>query len=190
MTIMAVQKAEAQQVRYISFKKIFIDPYEDNSMMPFVAGVESRGFLYPVIYTMDQQLFRALKEAALLVGDDSFYLSILDDVVEEGAHWIIPLNYPDYFRFQKEHSVSENAVYSPQGKWGILFYDDCRAVIGGTKEFVSKFFELLPPSKKEECLKSFLDDYNKYYERCLMFLTHLYGKEKALSLLRQYLSHP
>lgn len=189
MTVTPIQSQEMRLIMHQAFEKIFVEPYEDNPATPFVQDVESKEFIYPILYKLNQVLFNALKKAAFYAGDTSFYLSLLDDYVED-VHWIISLENEDYFQLHLERQFSENAIYSPQGKWGILFYDDGRLVIGGKEEFIKMFFEALSSDEKEESIVSFLRDYGEHYKDCLIFLDHIYGQEKAHLLLNKYSLRP
>jgi hypothetical protein len=187
MTIFPIKTTEGKEACHTCFKKIFFEPYEENNLAPFTSQIERRDFLYPVPYVFNKILFSALEMAAATSGDTMFLLSNLDNVVDENPDWIISLNYQNYLEFQKISYVSENAIYSPKGEWGIVFYDDGRAVIGGSNNFIESFFNFLPLETKGNFVSSFLHDYKKEQKACLEFLSYLYGLEQALSLMDTYI---
>lgn len=186
MDVVKIQNVVPQDACVAAFNKIFNSPYVENTLTPFVDQVESKGFLYPVKYKMDRFMFSALKEAVSIFEDTEFYLSTLDDIIVDNIHWQMSLNYQVYSQIPKKHSLGENAVYLSQGKWGILFYDDGRMVFGGTKDFTEIFFNTFSAGKREESIISFLREYKDVPKNCLLFLKHIYGDEKAMSLMDKY----
>lgn len=195
MAIRPVAESSNCEEMHATLNKIF-NPYP-NAATPFVAGVESKEILYPVKYMLNKELYNALLSAALHCGDSEIYLSVVDGstVEVEGSDWVISLNNDEYFNFHEKYHVMENAVYSPQGKWGIMFYDDWMATIGGQEEFNRVFFDNLPLNRREKYIESYFQQYqhgggnlgDPDYSYLSIFLQHMYGKDQAIVLMKKYL---
>ena len=120
------------------------DPFDH----PFAPDVERRVILFPVYYELESPLLEALVTAALEQGDSGFYLSVLERPAEKEQdrpyHWHISASGLDGYRALGYPFVLENAVYSPEGKWGIMVSHENHALLGGTASFVDNVRRLVP----------------------------------------------
>lgn len=193
MTIKPVRNITACKITRKTFEKIFTEPYYANPTTPFMLNIKSREVLYLPTGRLDQELYKALKKAALILGDTKFYLLLLNEFIGD-ANWIISFDDDKSFQFIEDKAFPDCAIYSPQGKWGILVYDDLSAVIGGTEEFTKTVFENLPSNRKEKDLGTYLKELkdsedslsNPDYSHVTTFLVHMYGDEKATLLINKY----
>lgn len=158
----------------------------------FTARMEARGILYPTFPQLALREFQALSYAGQAAGDDQVCLSLLDNIDDPDyiQHWLLSLeNGEDYFGVDAPHSVLENALYSPAGKWGIRLTLQRFGIVGGSSTFVTALFDQLS-SSPEIHTHNFLVAYktDPYYfgndaNWLDGFLSHLYGHEKSQSLL-------
>jgi hypothetical protein len=113
-----------------------IDPFD----APLREAIGSRAILFPVAYLLDRPQFDAVVTAASLVGDHGICLSITEEFSgDSGAgasHWV--LNRWDWHEYRDigRAGVLENALYSPEGTWGILVSHEQHAVVGGSEPFL------------------------------------------------------
>lgn len=175
------------------FNSVFIsnDPFDK----PIAPSIPNRAILYPIAYELETIELQAVALAAQAVGDNGFYLSVIErpSEVEQNRpyHWYIPLE-----ELKKYHALSypfvlENAIYSPRGKWGMIISHEQHAVVGGDNIFLSTLLSHLLVSADEQ-LKEFLATWKNNYSRfgsnidwLSGLLTHVYGVEKAKTLLLQ-----
>lgn len=120
------------------------DPFDE----PFAREVERRMILFPVYYELEPPLLDALATAALQQGDSEFFLSVLERPAEKDQdrpyHWCVSTSGLDGYRTLGYPFVLENAVYSPEGKWGIMVSHENHALLGGTASFVDNVRSLVP----------------------------------------------
>lgn len=95
---------------------------------------------------LDEELLRAVTCAARFVGDEYFYISEVEGrsihTFLDENHWKLKIDvtYDEYSRTTPP-ILFENAIYSPNGSWGILVAHDDFAVIGGNEIFISTIKE-------------------------------------------------
>lgn len=124
---------------------------------PFRPNIQSRKFIYGYYFELQQSLIDALIQAASSLGDTGCYLSLMSRIDDEphidgyipfsefstayvGTEDTEPLIlscYPFVF-------LTENALYSPQGKWGIMLDNEGLGVIGGSPEFMTEISQVVP----------------------------------------------
>jgi hypothetical protein len=92
----------------------------------------------------------------------------------------------------------ETAVVSPTGRWGILISHERHAVVGGSPAFVETLVERLPGSSDRggesiptrDQVRVFLREVRDGWHEPMAWLpghlTHVYGKECAEALLREF----
>jgi hypothetical protein len=120
------------------------DPFDQ----PFAPDVERRLILFPVYYELESPLLEALVTPSLEQSDSGFYLSVLERPAEKDQdrpyHWYVSASGLDAYRALGYPFVLENAVYSPEGKWGIMVSHENHALLGGTASFVDNVRNLVP----------------------------------------------
>lgn len=121
----------------------------------FQQDVTSRLLIYPTDGTyLDDLQFNALLETVKVIGESGFYISEVeaepdpfilknDNEIYHPAHWIcdFPTNFDEY---RDLTIVLDNALFSREGKWGMLISNEGHAVLGGTVEFINQYKKLYP----------------------------------------------
>jgi hypothetical protein len=199
----ALTEAQYQIEAEPILRKVFVN---DNPFgQPFSSNITQRRIIYYYKYGIEPPLTDALVAAASSVGDSGFYWSVLwrdKDVyhqTDEINHCYVPFSEfvsiyveQDHEFFQKIQYffILENVIYSPQGKWGIMFSHESFGLLGGIPEFVEIFEKLIPDLNQQVygfidyfvSLKSKSPDTTEI--RWLPgLLTHVYGQEKAEEML-------
>ena len=187
-------------------RKIFAhdDPFED----VFVPNITARKLLYRFSCELSPALAGILVAAASNLGDQGLYWTLLwrnqnqSKQTDKINHYYIPFSefFPTYYIHPKEELyktignffIQENVMYSPQGKWGIIFSHEDYCLLGGVTEFVEYFERLLP--EIDEQVYDFIDYFLDFKFRnpkivtiawIPKLLTHIYGKEKADKMLKE-----
>ncbi|CAG0976429.1 hypothetical protein GPROT1_01959 [Gammaproteobacteria bacterium] len=173
-----------------TFRKIFQCTASFGEM--FTSNMVARAILFPVFPQLTLLEFQALSYAARAGGDPCAYLSLLDriDDMNYVQHWQVSLESgEEYSNLKTANSVLENALYSPDGKWGIRLTLQRFAVVGGSLAFIETLFNQLSSSVEMHTL-SFLAAYKvdpNYFGGDIGwldgFLSELYGHEKSQALL-------
>ena len=120
-----------------SFARVFAgtDPSRD----VFTSSIPSRRLLYPLAYLLDEAEFLAVSLASKALGEESMLLSVVEEFDgndgEKARHWELGHSFADYCHLP-EVGVLENAIYSPQGSWGLMISSEQHALLGGNAEFV------------------------------------------------------
>lgn len=177
------------------FSKLF-EVYEVNIPV-FLPVFNNRTILFPSYFKLDSDELDALSKAIGEVGDNGFYLSMLErlDKPNHGHHqdWWIPLeDIGAYENLPGIWGVLENALYSPSGQWGLVCSQDEFGVIGGTDEFLDAFFRHSKRSAEEhlqdffEDMKYYKEKYGTYYDTLPKLLSIIFGPERASTLLSEY----
>ena len=138
----------------------------------FQQEVVGRLLIYPTDGTyLDELQFNALNESVKATGDSGFYISEVEaepdpfimsneNEIYHPAHWVCDslINFEDY---RDLTIVLDNAMFSKQGKWGVLVSNEGHAVLGGTMEFINHFKQLYP--KWVDCFNDFekMCEYNR-----------------------------
>ncbi|WDV44825.1 hypothetical protein PV797_15040 [Clostridiaceae bacterium M8S5] len=165
----------------MEFKKIF----KNNNPFSNVYNpkVSSKLLLFRTDgYFLTESQFSALKEAIRTLEESEMYISITEHEVGDfnnSDHWIVntDVSYKEYIQMP---IYLENAIYSKDGKWGVIISHEEHALIGGESRFIEKlksiYFNYLKDIKEfklywENCakeystdigwFKSFLEDFEK-----------------------------
>ena len=148
------------------FKKIFKSNNPFSQM--FQQDVTDRLLIYPVDGTyLDELQFTALIETIKAIGESGFYISeveaepdpfilLKDNEMYHPAHWVcdFPISFDEY---RDLTIVLDNALFSRNGKWGMLISNEGHAVLGGTVEFINHYRQLYP---------SWVNCFTKFEEMC------------------------
>lgn len=129
-------------------------------------------------------------------GENGFYVSLTETTPETshqdlGAyHWNIPLD--DAKDYGRELHYLENAAYSEDGKWGMIFSQDEHAILACTPELMRELEKRIPDIHEQvykffELMKSYRIDYKIFHDWLKPLLVHVYGEEKGNELYREYL---
>ena len=169
------------------------DPFEE----PFQARIPERLILYPISYQLDEQEYAAVAAAASAVGELTAFLTLTENSeglpFEELRHWHIDLGYHPYEALLSTEGwvpFMENAIYSTNGLWGLIISHEDHAVIGGPPRFIEGITRNLPDvgGQIREFLATWKDNRDRLgYEIDWLprHLTHVYGTERAQSLLAE-----
>lgn len=177
---------------------------------PFQPAVKHRGIVYPGRFASQPSLLMAAAAAARESQDHGVFLSITerpfttdrqDHQMSYHWHWYFPLTNRaevEAFVSFRDSPPMEAAIYSPSGGWGILGSAGDHAVIGSSGAFIDAFYAHMPRGAAEQ-LREFLANCREQYARYGFFaswqpdnrrgwlrtlLIHIYGRERALDLLR------
>jgi hypothetical protein len=158
-----------------------------NSRNPFEpAGQEDfavRAILFPTdVYYLDSSQFQALMGAMRDCGENFFFLSMVESepdsrnwAVDESIHWLC--EEPTYEEYRNVDIYIENALYSSDGKWGILISHEQHALLVCYPSFWDAFRSQYP---------SWENDKDKFIESW-----HLNEKETGCNIewLNPFLAH-
>lgn len=188
---MIVQKDKQEELNCLhkSFDLVFKnnDPFD----AMFQPTIEKRLLLYPTDgYVFTREQFDALIHTLEKMGETSFYVSEIEGKNSFSAdqmpgmyqckHWEVqlPISYDEYV---KSRVIIENAIYSVEGKWGIIISQEEHAVLGGSSNFIETF-KTLYPLWQQDSMK-FLDhweycriNYGTRMDWLQNFLDHIGGK--------------
>lgn len=173
-------------------RQIFIN--DDPFGQSFAPDVPARRIIYEYFYQIEPPLLDAVVAVASMLGDTGCYLSSLWRVSEEVTdkppyHWYIPFSeisvYKEGSSKLKFVLSSENVLYSPQGKWGIMTSHEHHGLLGGTLEFVEEIHRRVP--NFDEQIYGFLKYWKYWNERGTKvnwlpeLLAHIYGQKQLQS---------
>jgi hypothetical protein len=134
----------SNQLELDILRKTFYSIFKTNDPFSemFCDSVKDRLLICPVQgYHLQENQLRAISHAAYAVGDEKLYISEVEgepDCFSHSGHWecTFPLKLNEY---EQLPVYLENALYSPNGKWGLLISHEEHAVIGGTELFINTF---------------------------------------------------
>lgn len=188
--------------------KVFSE--EDAFGEPFRPEIAVRRILFPVRYVLRPPLLEGVIAAAKKVGDTGFFVSVVESegspwtgewrkLPEETRRvpydWYVPVEQAaNYYPTVKVYGTN-NAIYSPSGKWGILISDEDHAVVGASGDFVATVSNHV--AEMDSQVYEFLGYWKEIHEKrdrpgkridltwLPRQLSHCYGKEKAKTLLEE-----
>lgn len=192
-------KKEAE--RYL--RQIFVN--DDALKQPFSDNITERRIIYYSKYGIEPPLTDALILAANSVGDRGFYWSVLwrdrsiNQKIDEINHCYISFSEFVSVYVEQKHElfqniqhffILENVIYSPQGKWGMMFHHEGFCLLGGTCEFVKNFENFIPNLEQQvyDFINYFCSLKLRYPDTVTIdwlpiLLIHVYGQEKAKKML-------
>lgn len=157
-----VQKADDISRLKNAFHCVFSksDPFSD----PFHKTLSERVLIFPTKgYYLQENQFHALMKT---IGESTFFVSesegdsfnLSQDFHSElsAQHWIAE-NTVSYEGYQSMPLVVENALYSPQGEWGLQISHEDHAILAGNSLFIDSFKEAYPEWKEDK------DKFHQYW---------------------------
>ena len=115
---------------------------------PFQPSVAQKALLFPVSCALKEAQLEALASAAAVVGEHEAYSVCTED--QSGETFEISLG--DFATYdaamRPSHGVLENAVFSQEGTWGLLFSCEHHVLAGGPTEFVETLLDHFPRSEE------------------------------------------
>jgi hypothetical protein len=145
-----------------AFTRVFVntDPFGE----PFSLHCPHRLLLCPTdAYSLTEQQLRAIAKSAGVHGESEAFISTTENL--HGGlrdplahHWHIILNNNEVY--QSLPQVVENALYSVQGRWGVIISHEMHAVVGGDDLFIESFKESYP--EWENQLSNLLEIWREY----------------------------
>jgi hypothetical protein len=188
--IQVLSEVEFQTEAEVVLRRVFVndDPYDQ----PFATGMHVRKILYEFWYELELPLLEAVMTAASDQGDRGFYVSVLERPAAKAQnrpyHWYVPFS--DIAAYHLLVGPLQNAIYSPNGRWGIMASDEHHALPGGTVAFVKMIQKFIP--NLENQVYEFLEtwcanraNYGSKLDWLPGLLRHIYGSETAERLLRE-----
>lgn len=120
----------------------------DHFEWPFRQEVEICRLFYPTDgLHLTKAQYSALTGSMQEVGESGFYLSIVESqgsafLGRNWGHWSCDL--PSYEAYGELRLTLENALYSREGRWGVLISHEMHALIGGTSTFMAHLTKRYP----------------------------------------------
>ncbi len=108
---------------------------------PFRGAFEVGRVFYPTDGChLSTEQYSALVGAIEKVGETAFFLSVVESekltfLDRNWGHWSCDL--PSYEEYCELDLTLENALYSKDGRWGVLISHEMHALIGGTEVFMT-----------------------------------------------------
>lgn len=161
-------------------KKTFInyDPYR-----PVVSeNLSVKAVIFPTdSYHLEEAQFNALLAAVETRGDQRFYISEIEckpnPFLDRCDHWVCQRpTFEDYTRLP---IGVWNAIYSPDGSWGLLLSDELHALLACDQSFWNEFSEHYPYSERDRA------EFLKYWERYQKEDTYTDWLQRFLNLLNK-----
>ena len=166
----------------------------------FTDGAPARAIVFPVLYTLAEAQFEALRQAAATVGDrDGFYLHSVERHAprpDQPQDWWI--SFDDYESYVRAVSL-ENVLHSPSGRWGVLALQANELVVGGSGAFTDALLDRWPSHVEDaeiygarRQVEAYLADLARIGRRDTVerwlpsLLTHTYGPDETARLLSIY----
>ncbi len=169
---------------------------------PFASNVPVRrvvfGLEYDLKYIVRSPLIDAVVSAASNIGDKGCYFTVLWRMNKEANgefnHWYIPFSEISVYK-RCDGKVfnfafnSENVLYSPQGKWGIMTSHEYHGLLGGSQDFMDEVRRQIPDIDEQ------VNDFLKLWQHYKIhspgaetnwiagLLTQIYGHETAKEML-------
>lgn len=187
----SLTEREFEQDAQAAFRAVFAnaDPFDQ----PLNVQVEGRALLFPVRYELSAQMMGALASAAVDLGDDGFFLSVLERPAEAQQdrpyHWFIPFDTLDHYWSLTYPFVLQSALFSPTGRWGLLISNEGHAVVGGPSRFVAELVGAMADSldaQADAFLREWRDNRIRHAADVSWvpwLLTNIYGERRAAALI-------
>ncbi|MBD1894036.1 hypothetical protein [Coleofasciculus sp. FACHB-129] len=195
--MLILTEAEFRESAESSLRLVFLndDPFNQR----FAPDVPARRIIYEYFYRIEPPLLDAVVAAASRVGDTGCYLSNLwrnKEQPEHPNHWYIHFSEISAYiaadgKVFNNALTSENVLYSPQGKWGVMMSHEHHGLLAGTHEFMEEICRLIPDLDRQ--VYGFLDYWKYWYSQGNSadvtwlpgLLTQIYGRETAKTMLRE-----
>ncbi|NJL27505.1 MAG: hypothetical protein HC897_06200 [Thermoanaerobaculia bacterium] len=148
------------------------DPFSWPFQPEFAAG---RIFFPTDGYHLTKQQFLAFADALMQAGENELFISVVESeglsfLERSWGHWACAsLSYEDYVQLPL---TLENAIYSREGRWGILISHEMHALIGGSAGFMAA-----------------LDDQYRRWSDDLRLLREAWAENPNASWLEPTISH-
>jgi hypothetical protein len=188
-----------------SLRKIFLKPEPTEQMFGDNAQVKKIIYEY---WTPDEKIMDSITEVASRLGDTGFYFSIMQRPTESdlsnpyhyaSSHtydWWVPFEEVSLFKSQDVSIFGsaytlQNVIYSPHGKWGLIYSFDHFGILAGMREYIEPICENIPDIDRQvseyiTCLKQRKIDLSGYsfnVNWLPSLLERMYGVEAANKLL-------
>lgn len=160
--------------------------------IPFSNQIKNKYILHKCVYELPESLLRSLIYTAQQVGDKGAYVSVITNEETESEvhtyHW-----YVDFSELHQSGYLAGPTMYvifSPSGKWGVIFSFDQFALLGCNDEFAQIIEKTYPQIRTEVYdFLSYWKDYEKEVYVCTTWipqlLYHLYGKKRGKQLMSE-----
>jgi len=163
------------------------DPFDE----PFQPEIEARLVLYGYRWALHPPWLEPVVRGIRQLGESGFFVSALERAKDKNHdgyyHWYVPLGEAD--TYGPAVYSQQNAVYSTEGRWGIICSDEDHALIGGPTPIIQGIQAAVPDLDAR--VKEFLSVWKHYHNRNRVnlgwipgTLSHIYGPERTRALLR------
>lgn len=121
--------------------------------LPFTLAVTHRAVLFPSGYLFNDELVAALVAASHAIGEKTAYYSAVEGVTQDWEHFPVwpelqarldfRAEVDDALRADGAVDVLEGALYSTQGTWAAVSYEDDYSLVGGPEAFMAVVASML-----------------------------------------------
>jgi hypothetical protein len=163
---------------------------EDPYRKPFQPTIQPRLLLYWFRYGLLEReaWLIPVTKAIRALGEDGFYLTLLGQPGPEPHHWYVPID--EASLYIKTVFPCENAIYSVNGRWGIMCSEEDHAIAAGPQEFIDIIYNSVPDWDYR--LNLFLENWKGYHKQnnrikidwLPTLLSHVYGVETTQKMLQ------
>jgi hypothetical protein len=181
-------------------RKVFVvdNPFGE----PFSPDIATRKIVYPIYDYPNRNLLEALIKAASTEGDSGCYLSLFWQSEGQPNHCYVPFSElvegfatPSFGKGIAERLnmciFPGYILFSEQGRWGLMVSDERHGLLGDSSEFIRIFSEHVPNIDRQ--VYDFLevmqdvrtDGSRKKLNWLLQMLSHVYGRENAVKIIKK-----
>lgn len=182
----SITEFEFQRSIKALYESIFAN--EDPYRAPLQPDIQPRLLLYQFRYGLLERepWLNPITKAVRALGEDGFYLTLLGRPGKEPWHWYVPLE--EAGLYVKKVFPRENAMYSTNGRWGIICSEEDHAIVGGPQLLIDTIREFTPDLDYRVSL--FINIWTQYHKDnkadidwLPTLLAHIYGPERANKLI-------
>jgi hypothetical protein len=188
-----------------NLRKVFLKDEPTEQLFGDNAQVKKIIYEY---WTPDEKIMDSITKVASKLGNTGFYFSITHRPTESDLSnpyhyasnhtydWWIPFEEVSLFKSQDVSIFGsaytlQNVIYSPHGKWGLMYSSDHFGILAGTREYIEPICENIPDIDRQ------VGEYIAYLKQCKInlsgysfdvnwlpsLLERMYGIEVAKKLL-------
>lgn len=134
---------------------------------PLGASLPARALLFPVPYALPHAEAQGVISAARGVGDQQMVASPVEEfrgsTRDTRTHYIADLEVEAFAELVERLGLIEYALYSPAGRWALLFSHEDHVLVGGPEQFIRQLQHEVPSMRRAP--RRFLETWIVYSER-------------------------
>lgn len=128
-----------------AFRRVFAST--DPCDAPFTAAMSDRAIFWGS-YALRESDFLALAEVGESVGDRGCYVTMIERGGGGPEEWYFPFADPAAYLDHTLVRSLENALFSPGGRWGMVFSNGGHVVLGAEPPLVDAFLDRRPGGRE------------------------------------------